>query len=1289
MPVSRFHKSIFMVVLFLSVLFTPATSNAASNPIVAFPANEGSGSTLTDVTENGHAGAISSGVAWMSPGKYGTALSFSGSSTAQVTVANPSTINLGTSDFTISAWVKRNVLSGAQRHILSKCGTSWASGCKEFYFGADNTLRFGSYATQDFAGPVINDTNWHHLAVTFVDGSNQIKLYVDGINTSTGVKALEADNASHVVALGNMRSNNPFSGLIDEVRIYAAALSPAEIQTDMNTPVAPPGPDTTAPTVPSNLSATPISAAQVNLSWTASTDNVAVTGYKIFRAAVQVATSTVTSFSDTGLSPNTTYTYSVSAFDGAGNVSAATSPVSVTTPFPDTTAPIISATSVANITASSAIVSWTTNEPSSSRVEYGPTQSYGSSTVEDMALVTSHSVTVSGLNSQTLYHFRVSSKDSSSNVGVSSDSTFTTLAPSATLPGPLRAFPGNPNYFTDGVTGKAIYLTGSHTWNNLQDWGTNGTLQPLDFTAFVNMLVSHRHNFTFLWYIEQPHFCGFPTTTGTPPQHDVGPHPWLRTGPGLATDGKPKFDLTKYDPAFFDRLRTRVLQLNAAGIYVAVYLFSAEWPNIYRCSNDGFPLSAANNINGVDAGTGNGAYTMSAPNAVTAVQDAYVEKMIDTLNDASNVIWATSEEGPSASVWWNNRQIQHVKAYEATKPFQHPVGYGTLNVGSGANDADLYNSNADWVAPKAAESPTTSCGSGTPTCKVNINDSDHSAFGLWNNSAKSNRNFIWNNFTRGVSTAFMDPYVVYYPREGRNPCVNPVNGVCSGPDLRWDNLRNTMGDTLTYAKRMNLSAMTPQPGLASTGYILANINPNATEMLIYAPYGGQFTVNLGHTNRTLSVEWFDAATGQKIAGPSVAGGTTRTFITPFSDYSGDVALYLYDPTLATPDNSAPTTPTNLTAAAISSSQINLSWTPSTDNIGVTGYSIRRNGVPLTTTTLDTYTDTGLAASTLYSYTVLAFDAAGNNSALSAPAQATTQAVPTDNQSPTVTITGPTAGSSVSGTVTVTANAADNLGVAGVQFVLDGVNLGVEDSTAPYSITWDTSLSTNGSHTLTAIARDGAGNLGTSAPIALTVNNGVASGPILHLKFDESSGSVAADSSGNNHSAALANGPTFVAGKIGNALNLDGTNDYGSIGDLDVSPALSVSIWIKQPTALSGWGSAFMKRYTYGFEVNGSTMYFGVGNGSAWSRTIATSVTLNQWQHFVGVYNGSTVTLYKDGVQIGAAQPGTMTNSDLPLLVGSWTGSTQFFRGAIDDVRLFNRALTSSEVQALYTAASQP
>ena len=168
---------------------------------------------------------------------------------------------------------------------------------------------------------------------------------------------------------------------------------------------------------------------------------------------------------------------------------------------------------------------------------------------------------------------------------------------------PLRALSTNPHYFTDG-SGKAIYLTGSHTWNNFQDWGTNGTIRPLDFTAYVKMLVEHNHNFTLLWATELPRFRGLPTTASSPPDFTVSPLPWQRTGPGNASDGKPKFDLTKFHQAYFDRLRGRVGQLHAAGIYAGVYLFSGEWLLRFRFPGDGYPLTGSNNVNGIDDGGG-------------------------------------------------------------------------------------------------------------------------------------------------------------------------------------------------------------------------------------------------------------------------------------------------------------------------------------------------------------------------------------------------------------------------------------------------------------------------------------------------------------------------------------------------------------------------------------------------------------------------------------------------------------------------------------------------------------
>jgi hypothetical protein len=454
----------------------------------------------------------------------------------------------------------------------------------------------------------------------------------------------------------------------------------------------------------------------------------------------------------------------------------------------------------------------------------------------------------------------------------------------------------NPNYFED-TNGNTLILCGSHSWNTLQDWGTNGTIRKLDFDAFVSFLKAHGHNMTLLWCTELPKFHGLPTTEKSPPDFTVSPFPWLRTGPGMATDGGLKFDLTKFDPAYFDRLRARVRALNNAGIYAGIYLFSGEFLLRFRSPTDGYPFTGANNVNEVDDGyrgspeSAVNSVTITAPNAITDFQDAYVKKTIDTLNDLPNVLWIISQEAPTKSTWWNDRLIALVRRYEKGKKYQHPIGYGVLE---NNKDSIIYNSDADWVAPAARISPTRTRGTGQPSCKVNINDSDHSYFGMWNDTPQVNRNFAWENFTTGNQVLFMDPYLVYYPREKRNLGPSPLNGISDKPDLRWENFRNNLGYILRYSRRLNLANISPSSNLCSTRFCLAQTPATGAEYLAYAPSGGSFTMNLSAmpASRMLIVEWFNPATAETvIQKPVSAGASSRQFTPPFT---GDAVLYLVD-----------------------------------------------------------------------------------------------------------------------------------------------------------------------------------------------------------------------------------------------------------------------------------------------------------------------------------------------------------------------------------------------------------
>src|SRR5206468_3901921 len=160
-----------------------------------------------------------------------------------------------------------------------------------------------------------------------------------------------------------------------------------------------------------------------------------------------------------------------------------------------------------------------------------------------------------------------------------------------------------------------------------------------------------------------------------------------------------------------------------------------------------------------------------------------------------------------------------------------------------------------------------------------------------------------------------------------------------------------------------------------------------------------------------------------------------------------------------------------------------------DNIGVAGVQFLVDGANLggedTASPYSVSWNTATVGNGSHTLTATARDAAGNRTT-SSPVSVTVSNA--DTTPPAVSISAPASGATVSGTVTVSASASDNVGVAGVQFLVDGANLGGEDTASPYSVSWNTTTVGNDSHTLTASARDAAGNRTTSSPVSITVSN---------------------------------------------------------------------------------------------------------------------------------------------------------------------------------------------------------
>jgi hypothetical protein len=435
--------------------------------------------------------------------------------------------------------------------------------------------------------------------------------------------------------------------------------------------------------------------------------------------------------------------------------------------------------------------------------------------------------------------------------------------------GPLSVHPDNPRYFRNPATGKAVYLTGSHVWNNFQEIEPGGSIGSFDFDDYLEGLVKHHHNFIRLWRWES---TGWDTSSSGWKNENtsfvVAPHPWTRTGPGLALDGKPRFDLTQFDPDYFARLRGRVEGARRRGIYVSVMLFEGWGLQFAPDAWAHHPFNPRNNVNGLDGDTngdnqGVEIHELVDPK-VTAVQEAYVRKVIETVGDLDNVLYEISNENHPASTDWQYHMIRFIKEVERGRVQQHPVGM-TFQYKGGTNAA-LFASPADWISPNPEggykNDPPINDGR-----KVVLNDTDH-LWGIGGTSA-----WVWKSFLRGHHPLFMDPH------DGK---------VLGKPfDPKFDPIRRSLGQTLRFAERFDLAAMSPTKDQASTGYCL--VAPGRA-YLVYLPDGGEVSLDLSQADGRFSVEWFQPGTARTVAGEAIRGGGSRNLESPFAE--GDALLLL-------------------------------------------------------------------------------------------------------------------------------------------------------------------------------------------------------------------------------------------------------------------------------------------------------------------------------------------------------------------------------------------------------------
>jgi hypothetical protein len=430
-------------------------------------------------------------------------------------------------------------------------------------------------------------------------------------------------------------------------------------------------------------------------------------------------------------------------------------------------------------------------------------------------------------------------------------------------------------YFSD-EEGKPLVFTGSHTWGRRREnkmWVSDGW-DLSKFNKYLDFLQHWNHNYIRLWMWEQEGTVNI----------------WEKN-----TDGK--FDLTKLNPAFFQRTRSFVEAARDRNIYLGVMLFQGwsgtcpasipDWPR--------HPMRAGNNVNGIDGAEdgeefGNLVHTLENP-GILAYQEAYVRKMVDTLNEFDNIIWEIGNETIKRSIPWKAHMVEFIRQCEKNKPKQHLILTGT---GNGVGNDSILETRSDTFSPcvvtkwASLDDPYI----GNPPIpdetlrKPIILDNDHLGNHFLRFTALHQRNWTWKSFTRGNHPIHMDCYDVLWDNEAPKK-DHPIPGVATHP--HYDPQRKSLGDVQRFARKMDLAQIKPvsDPLVCSTTFCLMS---EGTEYLAYQPaVVGDIVLNL--PSGKYRVEMFDVVSGKSVLSDINWGGGNKTFEKP-NHISEDWVLYI-------------------------------------------------------------------------------------------------------------------------------------------------------------------------------------------------------------------------------------------------------------------------------------------------------------------------------------------------------------------------------------------------------------
>ena len=926
------------------------------------------------------------------------------------------------------------------------------------------------------------------------------------------------------------------------------------------------------------------------------------------------------------LTSSTEYHYQITSSDVSGNPASTIDLTFMTDITVDIDPPIISNIQITQ-TETTATITWDTNEQSDSTIDYGLDTSYGQNT-NDTTLVTNHSITLTGLISATQYHYRISSSDGSANTSQSSGLSFITTSGSGLLA----------HWTMDEGTGNtAVDVTGNNNTGTL----VNGPLwvsgAGLDFDGVNDYLDVGPINvggdaITITAWINADNLTNcsakdcriFSKASGTSTQD----HYYMISTIKRKGDGAPVL-----------RFRLKAGGTTETLIATSGVITENQWIHI-AAVYDGSTMTLYKD--GIDVG--NSAKSGS----------------IDIDNTVSTWIGGNP---PSATVRPWDGQIDEVKVYGialssaevnamANQDFTAPV---IDNIQVGVTDTEVTIS---WDTNELANSA--------------INYGLDTTYG-----AVSNDSTEVNNHSLTL-TALTPDTTYHYQITSADGSLNST----SSADLTF----NTLPADITPPIISNVQVIQTDT-TATINWDTDELSDSTINYGVDLSYGQTKSDAALVTNHSLTLEGLTASTEYHYQISSADGDTNNSNsvdLTFTTNSEADITPPVISNIVVSSTDSVATVTWDTDELSNSSVDYGLDSTyglNQSDAAHVTNHSVE---LP------------SLTSSTEYHYQITSSDVSDNPAStidLTFMTDVTVDVDPPIISNIQITKTETTA------TVTWDTNEQSD----------SDIDYGLDTSYGQNSN--DTTLVSNHSITLTGLtsateyhyqisSSDSSSNTSQSNDLSFITSSGT--GLLAHWQMNDGAGNTASDATGNNNTGTLVNGPLWVSGA---GLDFDGVNDYVDVGPINVGgEAITITAWINAGNLSScsaidcrifskASGTSTQDHYymisTIKRKSDGApVLRFRLKAGGTTDTVIATSgvITENQWIHIVAVYDGSSMKLYKDGVEVGNRAKSGSINID--NTVSTWIGgnppsaTVRPWDGQIDEVKVYGRALSSAEVSTM-------